>query len=185
MGKHIYLQKPLTHSVYESRLLTKLAEKYKVATSMGNQGSSGEGVNLTTEWIQNGEIGEIRRVEAFTDRPIWPQGLERPKEKMTAPDTLNWDLFIGPAPMRPYHRPRTPISAPGIFIAALLLTAVNGRVDAREVRAKRRLGGGHPKRAVADAEERDAHRAAQEARLAGPRRGPRRAGRAPSPVPSV
>ena len=59
MGKHAYVQKPLTHSVYESRLLTKLADKYGVATQMGNQGSSGEGVNLTTEWIANGEIGEV------------------------------------------------------------------------------------------------------------------------------
>ncbi|NMC41936.1 MAG: Gfo/Idh/MocA family oxidoreductase, partial [Bacteroidales bacterium] len=78
LGKHVYVQKPLTHTVYESRLLTKLAAKHKVATQMGNQGSSGEGVNLTVEWIQNGEIGEVTRVEAFTDRPIWPQGLNRP-----------------------------------------------------------------------------------------------------------
>jgi hypothetical protein len=107
MGKHVYVQKPLTHSVYESRLLTKLAAKHKVATQMGNQGSSGEGVNLTTEWIQNGEIGEVRKVEAFTDRPIWPQGLNVPKGEWV-PDTLNWDLFIGPAPMRPYNSAYTP-----------------------------------------------------------------------------
>ena len=108
MGKHAYVQKPLTHSVYESRLLTRLAVKHKVATQMGNQGSSGEGVNLTTEWIQNGEIGEIKKVEAFTDRPIWPQGLNRPVKGEWVPDTLNWDLFIGPAPMRPYNSIYTP-----------------------------------------------------------------------------
>ncbi len=107
MGKHVYVQKPLTHSVYESRLLTKLAAKHKVATQMGNQGSSGEGVNLTVEWIQNGEIGEVRKVEAFTDRPIWPQGLNVPKGEWV-PDTLNWDLFIGPAPMRPFNAAYTP-----------------------------------------------------------------------------
>lgn len=107
LGKHAYVQKPLTHSVYESRLLTKLAAKHKVATQMGNQGSSGEGVNLTVEWIQNGEIGEVKKVEAFTDRPIWPQGLNRPKGEWV-PDTLNWDLFIGPAPMRPYNSIYTP-----------------------------------------------------------------------------
>jgi hypothetical protein len=107
MGKHVYVQKPLTHSVYESRLLTKLAAKHKVATQMGNQGASGEGVNLTTEWIQNGEIGEVRKVEAFTDRPIWPQGLNVPKGEWV-PDTLNWDLFIGPAKMRPYNSLYTP-----------------------------------------------------------------------------
>lgn len=103
MGKHVYLQKPLTHTVYESRLLTKLAAKYNVATSMGNQGSSGEGVNLTTEWIANGEIGEITKVEAFTDRPIWPQGLNTPEVGHWVPDTLDWDLFVGPAKMRPYN----------------------------------------------------------------------------------
>jgi predicted dehydrogenase len=103
MGKHAYVQKPLTHSVYESRLLTKLAAKHKVATQMGNQGSSDEGVNLTIEWLQNGEIGEVTKVEAFTDRPIWPQGLNKPAKGEWVPETLNWDLFIGSAPMRPYN----------------------------------------------------------------------------------
>jgi len=108
MGKHVYCQKPLTHSVYESRLLTKLAAKHKVATQMGNQGNSGHGVRQVCEWIWNGEIGEVKEVHAWTDRPIWPQGLQRPVEKMTVPDSLNWDLFIGPAPMRPYHSIYTP-----------------------------------------------------------------------------
>ena len=108
LGKHVYVEKPLTHTVYESRLLTKLAAKYKVATQMGNQGASGEGVALSTEWIQNGEIGEVNKVEAFTDRPIWPQGLNRPEGDMKAPDTLNWDLFVGPAKMRPYNEIYTP-----------------------------------------------------------------------------
>ncbi len=108
MGKHVYVQKPLTHSVYESRLLRKLADKYKVATSMGNQGSSGEGVRKICEYIWNGGIGEVKRVDCFTDRPIWPQGLPRPEETMDVPSTLNWDLFIGPAPMRPYNPIYTP-----------------------------------------------------------------------------
>lgn len=108
MGKHVYVQKPLTHSVYESRLLTKLADKYKVATSMGNQGSSGEGVNLTTEWLANGEIGEVTKVEAFTDRPIWPQGLNTPERGDWVPETLDWDLFVGPAKMRPFSELYTP-----------------------------------------------------------------------------
>jgi predicted dehydrogenase len=103
MGKSVYVQKPLTHTVYESRLLTKLADKYKVATQMGNQGSSGEGVNLTCEWLANGEIGEVTKVEAFTDRPIWPQGLNTPKQGQWVPETLDWDLFTGPAQMRPYN----------------------------------------------------------------------------------
>jgi hypothetical protein len=108
MGKHVYLQKPLTHSVYESRLLTKLTKKHKVATQMGNQGASGEGVRLSSEWIWNGEIGEVKKVEAFTDRPIWPQGLNTPQQGMWVPEKLNWDLFIGPAKMRPYHEIYTP-----------------------------------------------------------------------------
>lgn len=108
LGKHVYCQKPLTHSVYESRLLTKLAARHKVATQMGNQGNSGDGVRQVCEWIWNGEIGEVREVHAWTDRPIWPQGLQRPTEKMTPPDTLNWDLFIGPAPTRPFHEIYTP-----------------------------------------------------------------------------
>ncbi len=107
-GKHVYCEKPLTHSVYESRLLTRLAKKYQVATQMGNQGASAEGVRLACEWIWNGEIGEVTRVDAFTDRPIWPQGLERPEEEMAIPSTLNWESFIGPAPMRPYNAIYTP-----------------------------------------------------------------------------
>lgn len=75
---------------------------------MGNQGASEEGVRLACEWIWNGEIGEVTRVDAFTDRPIWPQGLERPEETMRVPKTLNWDAFIGPAPMRPYNSIYTP-----------------------------------------------------------------------------
>ena len=108
LGKHVYVQKPLTHSVYESRLLTKLAQKYKVATQMGNQGSSGEGIRQVAEWIWSGEIGKVKKVEAFTDRPIWPQGLNRPSLEMLVPDTLDWDLFTGPAPMRPYNEIYTP-----------------------------------------------------------------------------
>ena len=89
MGKHVYVQKPLTHSVYESRLLTKLADKHKVATSMGNQGSSGAGVRQVIDWIADGQIGEVTKVETFTDRPIWPQGLMIPKETHRVPKTLD------------------------------------------------------------------------------------------------
>ena len=103
IGKHVYVQKPLTHSVYESRLLTKMAEKYKVATSMGNQGASWEGTRDCCDWIWNGEIGEVKRVDSFTNRPIWPQGLNPPRQPQWVPETLNWDLFIGPAKMIPYH----------------------------------------------------------------------------------
>ena len=103
MGKHVYCQKPLTHSIYESRLLTKLAAKHKVATQMGNQGNSGHGVRKLCEWIWNGEIGEIKEVHSWTNRPVWPQGLQPPKEEMKVPGHLNWDLFVGPAAMRPFN----------------------------------------------------------------------------------
>jgi len=108
MGKHVYVEKPLTHSVYESRLLTKLADKHQLATQMGNQGSSGDGVRQICEWIWNGEIGEVTKVEAFTDRPIWPQGLPRPEKAQSPHSKLNWDLFLGPAKYRPYNEIYTP-----------------------------------------------------------------------------
>ena len=103
MGKHVYVQKPLTHSIYESRLLTNLEKKYNVATQMGNQGSSGAGVRQVCDWIWDGQIGEVTKVETFTDRPIWPQGLSRPTTSDPIPNTLNWDLFLGPAPERPFN----------------------------------------------------------------------------------
>jgi predicted dehydrogenase len=107
-GYHVYLQKPLTHSVFESRIMTETALRYGVATQMGNQGNSGEGIRKVCEWIWAGTIGEVTSVDAWTNRPIWPQGLERPTEKMHVPNTLNWDLFIGPAKFRPYHEVYTP-----------------------------------------------------------------------------
>jgi len=107
MGKHVYVQKPLTHSVYESRLLTKLAAKYRVATQMGNQGSSGSGVRQICDWITDGQIGEVTRVDCATNRPIWPQGLNTPQGQWV-PDTLNWDLFTGPAKLVPYNEVYTP-----------------------------------------------------------------------------
>ena len=108
MGKHVYVQKPLTHSVYESRMLTKMANQYGVATQMGNQGNSGEGIRQICEWIWDDAIGEITEAHAWTNRPIWPQGLEKPLENPSLPPTLNWDLFIGPAPWRPYNPAYTP-----------------------------------------------------------------------------
>jgi len=103
LGKHVFVEKPLTHSVYESRLLTRLAARHRVATQMGNQGASGEGVSQMCEWIWNGEIGEVTKVDCATDRPIWPQGLPTPETEDPIPSTLNWDLFTGPAAMRPYN----------------------------------------------------------------------------------
>jgi len=104
LGKHVYVQKPLTHSVYESRVLLEASRRYKVVTQMGNEGHSNDAVSEVCEWIWSGAIGEITRVDAWTNRPIWPQGLTRPEEEMQVPEHIDWDLFIGPAVMRPYHR---------------------------------------------------------------------------------
>ncbi|MDM8177068.1 Gfo/Idh/MocA family oxidoreductase [Olivibacter sp. 47] len=108
LGKHCYTQKPLSHSVYESRLLTKLAAKYKVATQMGNQGNSFDWCRQVAEWIQSDIIGEVAEVHCWTNRPIWPQGLMQPSDAMPVPETLSWDLFLGPASKRPYHSVYTP-----------------------------------------------------------------------------
>jgi predicted dehydrogenase len=89
--------------VYEARVLTEAARKYGVVTQMGNQGHSNNDVRRICEWIWDGAIGDIREVHAFTNRPLWPQGIEAPKEKQPVPGTLDWDLFLGPAPSRPYH----------------------------------------------------------------------------------
>lgn len=115
MGKHVYVQKPLTHTVYESRLLTKLARKNKVVTQMGNQGNSGEGIRQICEWIWDGAIGEIEEVHAWTNRPIWPQGQGRPQGNPPMPETLNWDVFLGPAEERPYHPAYTPWNFRGFW----------------------------------------------------------------------
>jgi len=105
MGKHVYVQKPLTHSVYEARMLTEAARQYKVATQMGNQGHSGDGIRMVCEWIWDGIVGPVHEVHAWTNRPVWPQGeeVDRPKETPPVPATLDWDLWLGPAPSRPCH----------------------------------------------------------------------------------
>lgn len=109
LGKHVYCEKPLTRTVYEARALAKAAREAKVATQMGNQGMAFEGNRLINEWIWSGAIGEVREVHAWSDRPthngelFWAQGIERPTDTPPVPSTLNWDLWLGPAPYRPYH----------------------------------------------------------------------------------
>ena len=115
LGKHVYVQKPLTHSVYEARLLTKLAKKYKVATQMGNQGNSFDDCRQLAEWIWSGVIGDVYEVHCWTDRPIWPQGLMKPAGGVKVPKTLDWDLFIGPAETRPYDPAYTPWNWRGFY----------------------------------------------------------------------
>lgn len=102
LGKNVYTQKPLTHSVSESRLLTEAAKKYPVATQMGNQGASAGTTDWACEAIWDGAIGEVKEVHAWTNRPIWPQALNRPKDTPPVPKGLDWDIWLGPAPNRPY-----------------------------------------------------------------------------------
>jgi predicted dehydrogenase len=109
-GKHVYTEKPLTHTVYEARMLTEAARKYKVATQMGNQGQASDATRRLQEMIWDGVIGPIHEVHVWTDRAnrglsdtYWPQGVKRPLDTPPVPETLDWELFIGPAPMRPYH----------------------------------------------------------------------------------
>ena len=103
LGKHVYCQKPLTHSVLEARVLTDLARKHKVATQMGNQGHSNPDSRRYVELIQAGVLGDVKEVHIWTDRPIWPQGIGRPSGSPPVPKNVNWDLWLGPAPERPYH----------------------------------------------------------------------------------
>jgi hypothetical protein len=101
-GKHVYTQKPLTRTVWEARLMQDTANKYKVATQMGNQGYSNEGTRQAAELIWSGEIGNVTEVHAWTDRPWWPQGLTKIPAPTAVPNTLDWDLWLGSAEKRPY-----------------------------------------------------------------------------------
>jgi predicted dehydrogenase len=103
MGKHVYVEKPMAHSIQEVRRLTEEARKAGVATQMGIQGHAAETMRLLKEWLDDGAVGTIREVEAWTPHAVWPQGIDRPKETPPVPDTLDWDLWLGPAPERPYH----------------------------------------------------------------------------------
>src|SRR5215469_3661099 len=101
-GKHVYCQKPLTRTIWEARQLQDAANKYKVATQMGNQGYSNEGTRQVAEMIWAGEIGNVTQVHAWTDRPIWPQGLKEIPSPDAVPSTLDWDLWQGISEKRPY-----------------------------------------------------------------------------------
>ncbi|MCG2617480.1 Gfo/Idh/MocA family oxidoreductase [Terrimonas sp. NA20] len=103
LGKHVYTQKPLTHDIYEARMLTEAAKKYKVVTQMGNQGGSGDGVRKAKEMYDAGMIGEVVEAHAWTNRPVWPQGIPTPKGSFDVPKELDWDLWLGPAQKIDYN----------------------------------------------------------------------------------
>jgi len=110
MGKHVYVEKPMAHTIYEVRKMTKMARKKKLVTQVGNHGHAGEGLRLTYEFIHDGAIGTVREVHVWSNRPIWPQGIDRPQDTPPIPDTLQWDSWLGPAPWRPYNPAYVPFN---------------------------------------------------------------------------
>lgn len=110
LGKHVYVQKPLTHDIYEARMLTQAAKKYNVVTQMGNQGASGDGVRQLMEWYDAGEIGHVHTVYCWTDRPVWPQGIPWPSAKAEVPKELDWNLWLGTAPYKDYVEKLVPFN---------------------------------------------------------------------------
>lgn len=110
LGKHVYVQKPLTHDIYEARMLTQAAERYKVVTQMGNQGASTDGTRKLKEWYDAGLIGDVHTVYAWTDRPIWPQGIPWPAAGAEIPKGLDWNLWLGTAPERNYMEKIVPFN---------------------------------------------------------------------------
>lgn len=95
-GKHVYVQKPLTHNIFEARALTEAAKKYKVVTQMGNQYASADYVRVAKEWVDAGLIGDVHTVYCWTNRPVWPQGIATPTGKHEVPKEMDWDLWLGP-----------------------------------------------------------------------------------------
>ncbi len=102
MKKHVYCQKPLTWSIYEARMMREVAQQMGVVTQMGNQGTSEDGLREAVEVVRSGAIGDVSEVHVWTNRPVWPQGVGRKPGEDPIPQELNWDAWIGPAPMRPY-----------------------------------------------------------------------------------
>lgn len=110
LGKHVYVQKPLTHDIYEARVLTNAAKKYKVVTQMGNQGASGDGVRQLVDWYDADIIGKVHTVYCWTDRPVWPQGIPWPSQKAEVPKGLDWNLWLGTAPYKDYIEKLVPFN---------------------------------------------------------------------------
>ena len=103
LGKHVYVQKPLTRTIYEARKLLDASREQKVATQMGNQGHASGDTRKICEWLWQGGIGKVREVHFWTNRPIWPHGLDRPTDTPEVPASLDWDLWLCGRPYRPYH----------------------------------------------------------------------------------
>src|SRR6202167_4646872 len=114
-NKAVFVQKPLTQTIYEARYLRKMAKDRKLVTQMGNQGSAADGFRRAVETIQDGLIGQVHEVHVWTNRPVWPQAMDRPVGEDPIPATLDWDIWIGPANMRPYKASHKPYDRYGIY----------------------------------------------------------------------
>ncbi len=118
MGKHVFVEKPLTHTVWEARQLTKAAKEKKVATQMGNQGHANDGTRILKEWVMAGVLGEVREIHSWTNRPVWPQGVNAPDHSKfipVVPSTLDWNLWLGVAPDRAYDPSIVPFNWRGLW----------------------------------------------------------------------
>jgi hypothetical protein len=113
--KHVYCEKPLTHTIWEAREVARLAKEAGVATQMGNQGNASEDLRVTTEWVKGGVIGKVKEVHCWSNRPIWPQGVTWPTEAEPIPESLDWDLWLGPAAERPYYSKCHPFAWRGFW----------------------------------------------------------------------
>ncbi len=113
--KHAYVEKPLTHNINEARLMAEVAAQMGIVTQMGNQGSSSDGIRTAQEWIEAGVIGKVHRVDCWTNRPVWPQGFKHITTEDPIPETLDWDLWLGPAAMRMYNKNYLPFKWRGFW----------------------------------------------------------------------
>lgn len=114
-GKHAFVEKPLTHNIAEARMMTKVAAERNLVTQMGDVGASSDGLRTATEIINAGIIGEVSKVDCWTNRPVWPQGLQPPTTGESIPDYLDWDLWLGPAKMRDYNSRYLPFKWRGFW----------------------------------------------------------------------
>src|SRR3954454_24468120 len=117
LGKHVYCEQPLAHSIWEVRQMAQAATAARVATQMGTQGHAFEGTRRAVEAIRAGAIGDVREIHVWTERPgkLWPQGIPRPEGTPPVPEGLDWDVWLGPAPHRPYHPAYVPFKWRGFW----------------------------------------------------------------------
>ena len=113
--KHAYVEKPLTHNIYEARLMTQVAKEQGIVTQMGNQGASSDDSRIAREWVESGVIGKVHTIDCWTNRPVWPQGVPMPSQKQRIPKELDWDLWLGPAAMRDYNEAYLPFKWRGFW----------------------------------------------------------------------